>query len=191
VFVIDVDHLDGEASLRQLEAAHGQLPNSVEVITARGRHIYFKYPQVPVRNSAGKLAEHLDVRGDGGYVLAPPSLHPSGRRYHWSVDSAGAFAEAPAWLLDKITEPMNNGAGATPPAQWRALVGSAVSEGKRNDQLARLSGYLLRHFIDPIVALELLQSWNATHCQPPLPDREVFSIVDSISRLELKRRGGE
>jgi hypothetical protein len=81
VFVVDVDGLDAEATLRRLEAEHGALPPTVEVITARGRHIYFKWPQEPVRNSAGKIGPHIDVRGDGGYVLSPPSIHPSGRPY--------------------------------------------------------------------------------------------------------------
>ena len=47
-----------------------------------------------VRNSAGRIAAGIDVRGEGGYVLAPPSVHPSGRRYCWSVDSADSFAAA-------------------------------------------------------------------------------------------------
>ncbi|MGB8396385.1 MAG: bifunctional DNA primase/polymerase, partial [Pseudolabrys sp.] len=86
VFVIDVDGLDAEVELRRLEAKHGNLPATVEVITARGRHVYFQMPETPVRNSAGKIAPGIDVRGDGGYVLAPPSIHPSGKRYEWSVD---------------------------------------------------------------------------------------------------------
>jgi hypothetical protein len=56
MFVVDIDGLDAEAELRKLEAEHGELPPSVEVITARGRHIYFKAPEVPVRNSAGTPA---------------------------------------------------------------------------------------------------------------------------------------
>ena len=88
IFVVDVDGLDAEVELRRLEAEHGGLPSTVEAITARGRHVYFRSPEIPVRNSASKIAPGIDVRGDGGYVLAPPSIHPSGRRYEWSVDCA-------------------------------------------------------------------------------------------------------
>jgi hypothetical protein len=102
VFVVDVDGLDAEAELRRLETEYGNLSCSVEVITARGRHIYFKTPGVPVRNSVAKVAPGIDVRGEGGYVLVPPSIHPSGRPYYWSVDTANAFAEAPEWLVAKI-----------------------------------------------------------------------------------------
>ena len=105
IFVTDIDGLDAEAELRKLEAQYGPIPPTVELITARGRHLFFQYPEQPVRNSAGKLAPGIDVRGDGGYVLAPPSKHPSGRRYCWSVDSGNAFAPAPEWLLARLAAP--------------------------------------------------------------------------------------
>src|SRR6516162_9051032 len=65
IFVIDIDGLDAEAELRKLESKHGALPATVEAITARGRHIYFRYPAKPIRNSAGKIAPGIDVRADG------------------------------------------------------------------------------------------------------------------------------
>ena len=185
VFVLDVDGLDAEAALRRLEVEHSAaLPETVEVITARGRHVYFKWPHEPVRNSAGKIGAHLDIRGDGGYVIAPPSIHPSGRRYAWSVDSADRIAAAPDWLLAK-----QNGvaAGVIQSAEWRTLI-EGVSEGARDNSLARLAGHLLRHHITPFVTLGLLQSWNATHCTPPLPASHIERIVSSIAGKELRRR---
>src|SRR5262249_8324027 len=187
IFVVDVDGWPAETALRKLEERYSGLPATVEAITSRGRHVYFRYPQVSVRNSAGKIADGIDTRGDGGYVLAPPSVHPSGRRYAWSVDSANAFAEAPQWLLDKIAEP-KNGNAATPPSEWRERVATGVEEGKRNDQLIRLTGHLLRRYVNPFVASQLVQSWNATHCRPPLPSEDVECIVNSIAGRELKRR---
>jgi Bifunctional DNA primase/polymerase, N-terminal/Primase C terminal 1 (PriCT-1) len=187
IFVVDVDD-NGEAALRKLEVEHGELPPSVEAITARGRHVYFVWPDRAVRNSVGKLGPGLDVRGDGGYVLAPPSIHPSGRNYCWSVDSAAAFAAAPPWLLDKIA-PNKSHDDATPPAVWRALVSDGVAEGQRNDTLTRLAGYLLRRRVDTVVAHEFLKCWNATSCRPPLDDDEVAGIVDSVAACELRRRG--
>jgi hypothetical protein len=88
--------------LRKLEAEHGALPATVEAITGHGRHLYFKMPGISVRNSESRIAPKIDVRGSGGYALCPPSLHPSGKRYAWSVDSAKAFAAAPDWLLARI-----------------------------------------------------------------------------------------
>jgi hypothetical protein len=189
VFAIDIDGADGELELRRLEAEHGPLPATVEVITGNGRHCYFKTPAgVPIRNSAGRIAAGIDVRGDGGYVIAPPSLHPSGKPYCWSVDSAGAFAEAPGWLIARICKP---GAAVlpTPPAEWRKLVCAGVGEGRRNETVTRLAGYLLRHHVDPLVAQELLKAWNTSRCEPPLEAAELDKIVDSIAGRELKRRG--
>lgn len=190
IFAVDVDGLDAEVALRKLEAEHGALPPTVETITARGRHLYFQMPDAPVRNSAGKIAPGIDVRGDGGYVLAPPSIHPSGRAYAWSVDSAGAIAAAPDWLLDKIAERSNGGAvQPAPPSEWRALVANGVAEGARDCTVAKLTGYLLRRYIDPVVVLELMQLWNAARCVPPLPEEDVYRAVNSICGKELKRRG--
>jgi len=188
IFVIDLDGAEAETELRKLEAQHGELPATVESITGRGRHLFYKYPEMPVRNSAGKIATSIDVRANGGYVIAPPSIHPSGKRYCWSVDSAATFAAAPEWLLSIIAEPENG--TAAPVLQWRELVCNGVVEGQRNCSAARLTGYLLRRFIDPIVALELVQSWNATCCSPPLPPDEIIAIVNSICGRELKRRLG-
>jgi hypothetical protein len=188
IFAIDVDGLDAEFELRKLEGEHGALPSSIEVITARGRHIYFQWPAQPIRNSASKIAPGIDVRGDGGYVLVPPSVHPSGKKYAWSVDCGNVIAAAPAWLLAKANGSNGNGA-ATPPSAWRDLVRDGVDEGSRNDTVARLAGYLLRHHVDPIVALEMLGAWNATRCRPPLDETELAGIVDSIAARELKRRG--
>ena len=188
VFVVDVDGLDAEAELRKLEHKHGALPATVEAITARGRHLYFKVPGVPVRNSAGRIAPGVDTRGDGGYVLAPPSVHPSGRRYRWSVDSVSAFAAAPTWLLDKVTTPANGTNSAATVSDWRALVRDGVGEGARDCTIAKLAGYLLRRRIDPVVVLGLMQAWNTASCAPPLSAADVDRIVDSIAGRELARR---
>ena len=131
VFVLDIDGLDAEAELTKLETEHGNLPPSVESLTARGRHVWFRYPpDVLVPNSASKIAPGCDIRGNGGYVLAPPSIHPSGRRYEWSVDCAGALAAAPAWLLDKISLPANGATPPLPPEQWRELVVAVLQKAR-------------------------------------------------------------
>src|SRR5438552_3239733 len=76
IFVVDVDGLDAECTLRKFEAEHGALPATVEAITARGRHVYFRAPEVPVRNTASKIAPGIDTRGDGGYRASPAECPP-------------------------------------------------------------------------------------------------------------------
>jgi Bifunctional DNA primase/polymerase, N-terminal/Primase C terminal 1 (PriCT-1) len=191
MFAIDIDGPDAEVEIAKLEVLHGPLPATVEVITPRpGRHLYFAWPAGhDLRNSAGKLAPGIDVRGAGGYVLAPPSVHPSGRLYCWSVDSASSFSEAPHWLLDKLTSKERiDTVSANRDSTWYALVRDGVHEGQRNESIAKLSGHLLRRRVHPNVVLELLQGWNAARCTPPLPERDVERIVDSIAARELKRR---
>lgn len=83
LFVLDIDGPDGEESLRKLAAEYSQFPATVSVKTGRGRHLYFKSPPEKILCSAGKLGRGLDIRGDGGFIIAPPSLHRSGARYEW------------------------------------------------------------------------------------------------------------
>ena len=83
VFVLDVDSMeghgtDGHGSLGALERENGPLPRTVEAVSpSGGRHLYFRYPDgSAVRNSASQIAPGIDVRGEGGMVLAPPSTKP-------------------------------------------------------------------------------------------------------------------
>ena len=83
----------------------------------RGRHVYFKMTAAMCAiREQGRTRNRY--RGTGGYVLAPPSMHPNRRRYCWSVDCGPEIAAAPAWLLGKIETPNGNGNGPTPPSEW-------------------------------------------------------------------------
>lgn len=107
VVVID---LDGDAGRRQWEClcrGRGGLPTTIEAITGGGgRHVYFKRPErFDVRNSVRKLGPGVDVRADGGYVLAPPSDHKSGNQYRWVNGRAPgqcAALDVPYWLLRRL-----------------------------------------------------------------------------------------
>jgi len=186
IFVLDADGIEGQAELGKLEAHHGELPCTLQVITADGVHYYFSLPAVVVRNSASRVAPKIDVRGAGGYCLAPPSIHPSGRRYCWSVDSGDTIAAAPAWLLGLITQ--SNGRAAKPAEQWRDIVADGVDEGARDETATRLAGHLFRHYVDACVVHELLLCWNAQRCRPPLSGRDIERIVMSVGKKEMQRR---
>jgi hypothetical protein len=120
IFVLDVDvgpGKDGDDSLRALQMTHGDLPETAEVRTGGGGlHLYFRAPPgvAVVRNSASKLGPGLDIRGEGGFVVAPPSMHASGQPYVWSWTNtlAEGIADAPAWLLDLVRA--ESAIGATP-----------------------------------------------------------------------------
>lgn len=190
-WTLDVDGLEGEETLADLEREFGPLYPSIELITGNGRQIFFRYVE-PVRNSVRKaLGAGLDVRGDGGYTILPPSVHPTGRRYEWSVDGHPEevpIVTAPKWLTAKMRA--NGNGAAKSNDHWRNLARDGAPEGERNDTAARLAGHLLRRHVDPLVTLELMQAWNTARCDPPLPPDEVERTVNSICRLELERRTG-
>lgn len=186
--VLDVDpgHGGGD-SLHELERQHGQLPTTVEVLTGGGgRHLYFACGEA-IRNSAGKLGQGLDIRGDGGYVVCPPSVHQSGRRYEWSVDGHPdevGLAELPGWLRTLLLEgpatlgKVFPGSGSAPP------VADSIAAGKRNDELARLAGVMRRKGMGADELAGALKVTNAQRCRPPLDEGEVERIAASVARYE-------
>jgi hypothetical protein len=182
--VLDVDAAHGgDASLAVLEREHGALEPTVECLTGGGgRHLYFRHPGSDTQNRVG-LRDGLDLRGDGGVVVVPPSIHPSGQAYRWREGRAPqerSVAPMPRWLGLLLGEAA--GHGGHPPSHWRRLVAAGVDEGRRNASLASLAGHLLWRGVDPDVVLELMLSWNRERCRPPLPDDEVASTVESIVR---------
>jgi len=191
--VLDIDpHHGGDASLAKLVEEHGALPKTLEAVTGGGGvHLYFDHPGGLVSNRAG-VAPGIDVRGDGGYIVAPPSVHPSGRRYRWVEGrSLGILdpAPLPGWLHALIA---GTGPGAGHPlAHWRRLVREGAAAGERNSTIASLTGHLLYHGVDPVVVLDLLLAWNAQRCRPPLPDEEVLRTVESIVRTHRRQGDSE
>jgi predicted P-loop ATPase len=106
-FALDIDTLDGHAndgfaSLDALEKQHGPLPDTLQAESPGGsRHYLFRYPGIRIANSASDVAPGIDVRGDGGLIVAPPSVKPGAGVYKWRNDAA--IADAPAWLLGLVT----------------------------------------------------------------------------------------
>ena len=186
-FVLDVDGAEGADSLRDLEAEHGKLPDTVEQITGGGgRHLLFRYHLG--REIANKVSVRpgLDIRGDGGYIVVSPSIHISGRRYEWEVSSRpfeAEMADPPAWLLKLVSREKKTQAQAV---DWPGLI-SKICEGARNQTLARYAGRLLAHGIGGKETLYLILALNSFACKPPLPDEEVITIVSSICRKELQK----
>lgn len=189
IFVLDVDGDEGEASLRQLERQHGTLPQTGEAITGKGRHCYFRIREHrSIRNSVSQIGAGLDIRGDGGYVIAPPSVHPSGRAYTWSVDAADEFADAPDWLHTLIGTANGNGKAGKPLEHWHAVLTQPIRNGERNGTLASIAGKLLHMGVnDAFLLYDLIMCVNIARCGEPLSVSEVETIVTSMVRTHLKR----
>jgi hypothetical protein len=189
IVVLDIDPKHGgEASLAAMEARHGGLSETVEAVTGSdGRHLYFAYPGREVRNRAG-LAPGIDLRGDGGCIIVPPSVHPSGKPYRWKPGHAPGeveLAALPVWLEQPRFR--RDAPHSHPLTYWRALVREGVKEGQRNATIASFTGHLLWHDVDPDVVMELVLAWNRVRCIPPLDDEEVIKTVRSIERTHRQQ----
>ena len=119
VWVLDVDGDEGFQSLNELVKTHGAMPRTVTCNTGSGGlHYYYRHPGWRIGNSRRKMPG-LDTRGDGGYVVAPPSIHPNGNAYQWQDGHAPGeveVAEAPPWLLKIFAPPLEIPANITPAA---------------------------------------------------------------------------
>lgn len=179
--VIDVDSgHGGEQTVANLEQRHGRLPDTWAVETGGGGfHLYFRMPLVQVRNSAGAIGPGVDVRGSGGYVVAPPSRHASGASYRWSASlhpQKVALADLPEWLLNRLA-PGGHAASAGSGPIPRTIV-----EGQRNSLLASAAGTMRRRGFCEEAILAALVIENKRRCQPPLDRQEIERIAKSIER---------
>lgn len=192
VVALDVDpRNNGDDSLDLLVEQHGRLPHTIEAITGGdGRHILFKH-QGFIKNRTNMLSG-LDIRGDGGYIVAPPSLHNSGKIYEWGASNRPfetMLAELPPWLSQLIMEPKKR-VERKPIQYWKDIIGG-VNEGNRNTSAASFAGYLLRHGINASIAYELMVLWNERN-NPPESEEVIERVFTSILEAELKRlKGGE
>lgn len=172
----------GEDSLRALEREHGELPKTVQAITGGGgRHIFFKHPGGVVPCKTG-LRPGLDIRADGGYIVAPGSVHITNRRYEWDVEHHPddlALAEPPPWLLGLIKkrEPARTGSDA-----GAAAAEAPIPAGRRNSELTSLAGSMRRRGMTADEIETALLAVNAKRCTPPLADDEVRRIAESVAR---------
>ena len=97
----------GFESLKRLEEENGGLPETALVRTGSGgQHYYFRVPPGRSIGNAVGLRPGLDIRGDGGLVVVPPSVHPyTNREYEWLRHPKHGIAQAPAWLLEELQAP--------------------------------------------------------------------------------------
>lgn len=185
VVVIDLDPDKGgnESGARIYE----QAPTDLIVKTGRGGyHLYYRYPEDTDRipNRVG-LFPGVDVRADGGYVVAPPSTHSSGRLYEWT--SRGEPGKLPPHLVGILTShaPVERDGEENSP-KWLSDLLAGVGKGQRNDACARLCGYLIGKGMPKDVVLAIVRQWNEKN-YPPLPDHEVAATVESVYKTAHRR----
>jgi len=176
--VLDNDiYKGGDVVLRDLERSYSQLPETVLSLTGGGGEQYFfVHPGAYIKNGVESLGTGLDIRGDGGYVVAPPSLHASGKRYAWEIihePDDMPLAPMPDWLLALCRE-----------TKAREVVdaGEPIPKGKRNDTLFRVGCSFRARGCTEEVILAALREMNARQCYPPLAESEVEMIATSCAK---------
>jgi hypothetical protein len=207
--VLDADpRHGGDETLAALEQAN-PFPLTWRVLTGGGgEHVLFRRPaDIAISSSNAHdnrvLGPGIDVRAQGGYVVAPPSRHISGRAYCWNVDfhpADIALAEAPPWLIERLAAPQaaSRSKSCQPtlikghdPAEWAATKAGTTRE-YRDMAIAQVAGKLLRAVsLDPAFVATLVHDWNACHCDPPLPEDEVDAILKRIRKREIQRLRAE
>lgn len=180
IVVLDIDPRHGGLdSLEELERQYGKFPKTLKVKTGGDElHFYFRHPGTPLSNRANILPG-LDFRGDGGYIVAPPSVHKSLRSYSWEDESEG-IAPLPQWLLALLQK------RSSPPPQISNSNPKHVffGEGSRNNSLLSLGGFLKSKGVEHDELSQVLMSLNRSVCNPPLEDQEVHQITLSLHKYE-------
>ncbi len=198
LLVVDVDPRHGGT---EALVALPELPATREALTGGGgRHLFFRGE---ARCSAGLLGPGLDIRGAGGYVVAPPSIHPTGARYRWHPDRGlrHPVADAPAWLLDLLRprvrpappprfEPTPDLARRVERARrYLAARPPAVSgSGGHVATFLAARAVVVGFDLGPETAWPLLCEFNE-RCEPPWNPRELRHKLDSAARDAKAERG--
>lgn len=187
IIVVDVDVKNGahgEDSFNALLISRGDFSDTPTSKTPSGGfHLLFKHPGIEIRNSASKLDDGIDIRCDGGYIVAPPSIC-DGKRYEWDKDhllSKTEILEMPQWMIDilladekKVETEQQEPSGKIP-------------SGKRDTHLTSLAGTMHKRGMGYDAVLAALLEENKNKCVPPLKEAQVIKIAKSIGKYEREQ----
>lgn len=187
LLAIDVDcHEDGEdgyASLREFERENGKLPDTCSQITGSGGMQMLYRSDVEVRNGVN-TGIGIDVRGDGGYIVAPPSVHPNGKCYEWENPPDEMAPQQADEAVLALVRHVGGRVGSEDASKWTPHeLPDEVREGGRNDALFRAGASMRAKRVEPSVIADALRGINAQRFRPPLDEREVEKVVESVLAL--------
>lgn len=178
ICVIDIDRddqkgVDGYESMRHFWREYGEFADSWQSITGRGGYHYFFKTSKEIKNRVGIL-DGVDIRGDGGYVVLPPSMHPNGNRYEWEYDPDETD-------LADANDTVNYLLNLKPDKPTSSFVAPAViPEGQRNDMIFKSACSLQSKGFSDEAIMIAMQAENENKCIVPLDQEEVENIVLSV-----------
>jgi putative DNA primase/helicase len=181
LLVVDVDpRHGGDAALAALEAQYSKLPETPIVLTGGGGVHYYLDVDEPKLKFPVNLTTGVELKFDGGYVVAPPSIHISGNRYAWeAVATLGEVerAKAPGWILDasRCTGPeVKSGRFELP---------DEIPDGQRNDFLFRFGRALKAYGWGEAEILAALLIVNEKRCKPPGSRTSILKLAHHVATL--------
>lgn len=186
IAVVDLEH-EGLTVAQKLGLHSGLIS-----LTGKGRHLIFKWPGEAVCNKVAMAKiRGLDIRGDGGYIILPPSRHQTGKRYRWATGITSHLPVFPSQLIETVSSGGSSPSSTTKtigkPQGWLTEALEGLSHGNRNNTLAQVVGRLHRDRWTPSDIRSLLLP-HAMRVQ--FPERELDTIIGSVTRYPVEIRGG-
>lgn len=185
LLVFDVDPRHGGDESLSLLATDPTATSTLTVNTGGGgQHLYFRFPESASIGCPVDIESGLDIRGRGGYIVAPPSIHESGKRYLFASDwppDVSTMLDPPEWLIELLETRRRRGSTGGSSGGNDGSVG----EGGRNAHLASVAGSMRHRGCSQASIKAALLEENRAKCQPPLPESEVCSVAESISRYPV------
>lgn len=184
--VLDVDDL---AQYKEIKA--NDPTARIARTGSNGRHLFYSYPDdgKSLPNTVQKLAPKVDSRADGGYIILPPSRHISGSDYEWI--KSGELGELSTSTLRTLRGEGKNSKKAQVKEKaefWiDEVLENGVTEGSRNDTVAKLAGFYAGKGMPLDIAITSLSTWNEAKNDPALPHKELLTTIKSVYRKESRK----
>lgn len=183
--IIDLDineekGINGYLVLKEWQLEHGTLPDTVQSITGRGGYHLLYRDTRPWNNRVG-VREGVDIRGEGGYIVAPPSIHPNGKRYEWEQDPQEFTIAA----VDQVVFDFICSAPKSLENRQRFEAPEEIPEGSRTDTLFKMVSSLVAKGLSDDAIKAAVRAENESKCNPPLSDQELErEVFPAIYRYE-------
>ena len=183
--VVDLDEDEekdkhGYEVLKNWQQEHGELPETWTSITGRGGYHFLYRDSAQVKN-AQNLYDGVDIRGEGGYIVAPPSIHPNGRQYAWETGPGDCeIAQADSRVVTFLQGPQVDRL-ERPGFELPEM----IPDGQRTDYMVKMVCSMQAKGASDMAIRAAVKAENEAKCFPPLTDTELEKeVFPALQRYE-------